>query len=222
MLGSVWGLVGVAGDVDFIIAKIEDPGWLKVILGSIIELPRWVNFGLIVIGLAFIYWDTRRNRTVPPAKPVGIPITLVATARESTRPIQRRVSSTANPDNRIAFDYSTHDGTVKVGSDHFAFTVNFSKASNAEIYVYRGGTVTAVARAKEIQSGDVIKFDNFDSSSRVYKVRLGEIALLRNTHGNYMQMKIVSIMDDSRGAPHDEVVFDYSINASGQSEFVAL
>lgn len=124
---------------------------------------------------------------------------------------------------RVTFDYSTNNGVVTVGQGDCRFGVHFSKASDTSIYVYRGaGGTRAVARIKGAVSGDIVRFQDHDSSSRVYSVNLGEHFLLENAKGCFMQGKIISIKDDSRGAPNDEVVFDYEINTEGTAEFAAL
>ncbi|MGH6660419.1 MAG: hypothetical protein ACREB6_02675, partial [Rhodospirillales bacterium] len=111
---------------------------------------------------------------------------------------------------------------VKVGTGEAVFDVHFSKASNTAIHLYRGGNVSRIARVKNANTGDVISFHEYDSTSRAYKLNIGDIGLLENANGYYLQIKIISIMDDSRGAPHDEVVFDYVTGSKGRSEFVAL
>lgn len=122
--------------------------------------------------------------------------------------------------NRIAFDYSTNDGAVIVGQGDDEFRVRFSKASNQAIYVYRGAAANNVARVKNKKTGEPIDFAQLDSSSSSYTIHLGEHFVLQNAKGHFLQARIVSIKDDSRGDDRDEVVFDYALHRT--EKFLAI
>jgi len=128
---------------------------------------------------------------------------------------------------RVTFDYSTNNSIVSVGDGDCRFRISFSKASNTAIYMYtqkhsRKTNIKRLARVKGAGAGSILRFENFDSSSDVYQIRLGEHFLAENNKGCFMQGKIISLKDDTRGADHDEVVFDFEINTQGNAEFAAL
>lgn len=123
----------------------------------------------------------------------------------------------------ISFDYSTNDGECVIGSGVKSFRVDLSKCSDSCIYVYTWGGTTKIARVKAPASGDVILFDNYDSTSRCYHIDTRDIALLRNSDNYYAQVYVEDIDDDTRGPAQDKVVFNYQINSvQNDRSFVAL
>ena len=73
--------------------------------------------------------------------------------------------------------------------------------------------VRQIARAKDVEVGDAISFDQFDSTSRQYSIGLGEVLLAKNDQGYTLAARINGIADDTRGADRDEVTLTYSIFA---------
>jgi hypothetical protein len=59
--GIKW-LITLGGDVDFIVSRSQEPGWVGAVIDTLISPPGWITLPLIVSGLALIYWDTRRSR----------------------------------------------------------------------------------------------------------------------------------------------------------------
>ncbi|NIF28903.1 hypothetical protein F3J44_21295 [Pantoea sp. Tr-811] len=110
----------------------------------------------------------------------------------------------------ICFDYSTQNGEIRIYSQKGQyFDLSFSKASNESIHIYSSHG-TRVARVKNAKSNQPLSFDAYDSTSRSYTVRTGEVFLARNLEGSVLAARIYSITDDSRGADSDEVTFGYS------------
>ncbi|MDE1152265.1 MAG: hypothetical protein PW788_06995 [Micavibrio sp.] len=122
-----------------------------------------------------------------------------------------------------SFDYSTNNGTYVVGCGERTFGIHFSKSDDSSIHLYNyDNTIDKVARVKNAVPGAVINFADVDSSSRVYTIEKGETFLLKNKEGYYMQARLRSVADDSRGAAADKVVFEYQINADKTGTFTAL
>ncbi|HAT3763349.1 TPA: hypothetical protein I8633_005183 [Citrobacter freundii] len=96
-----------------------------------------------------------------------------------------------------------------------AFNVRFSKASDTSIYVYNDGGSYQLARVKKSNRGDILEFDNYDSSSRVYNIRKGEVVLFRNMQGDVLAIRIINIKDDSRNDDQDLVQYIYTIYPNG-------
>jgi hypothetical protein len=107
------------------------------------------------------------------------------------------------------FDYSTNDGHVTVGERLSAFPLKFSKASNTAIHLYRSVGLTHIARVKGDALPPRISLSEFDSTSRSYKIHIGERFLARNTSGRLLIGRITKIQDDSRGDSKDWVTFKY-------------
>lgn len=121
------------------------------------------------------------------------------------------------------FEYSTNNGYVVVGGGDKTFGLRFTKASDTSIHVYTDHpSVERIARAKGAKSGEAIDFNDYDSSSRVYTIAEGETFLVKNRDGYYMQARIHSITDDSRGDAQDKVMFDYQINTDKSAQFTGL
>lgn len=78
-----WG-VSRGGDADFIISRIEDPGWVGDMIEFVTNPPAWSILPLILAGLGLIYPDFRRNRRSP------IAATASATTGAAPAPSQDR------------------------------------------------------------------------------------------------------------------------------------
>jgi hypothetical protein len=109
--------------------------------------------------------------------------------------------------NERTFDYSTNDGKITVSAGGHAFVLRFSKGDNTSIYLYKDGTnLVRIARVKSSQQTD------YDTSSRVSAIKLGEAFLAENTEGAILAGRIIDLKDDSRGDDHDEVRFTYELS----------
>jgi predicted nucleic acid-binding protein len=120
-----------------------------------------------------------------------------------------------------SFDYSTNDGMVDVAGKDTNFILKFSKATNESIHLYRDGNLARIGRIKAGKSGQRIRPESVETSSRVYTIQKGEYFLAQNTDGRLLAGKILNIADDTKGASHDEIVFLFSINSAGE-DTVAL
>jgi hypothetical protein len=180
--------------------------------------------GVIGVGIAAAFigaifmWKLITVPALMDREKIGLASTpLVARAR--SRPVPALVASNTGT---VSFDYSTNDGEVVVGEGRALFRLKFSKASDRSIHFYRGSGTVGIARVKQPIFKEKIAFSHFDSSSRSYELNTGDIGLAENEAGYFMQLRIREIADDSRGAPHDLVVFEYAINGDGAAEFSAL
>jgi hypothetical protein len=121
----------------------------------------------------------------------------------------------------VTFDYSNNNGRYFIGQDDLAFELDFSKSSNFNIQLYNDpNSIKTVAIAKNVKEIREIKDARlYDGSSRVRRPNINEIAVLQNVNGFYAAIKILSIMDDTRGSENDEVVFEYKIQTNGSPDF---
>jgi hypothetical protein len=63
VLQGIRSLLSVVSDVDFVVSKASDPGWLGVVWSFLMNVPVYVYLPLIGIGLALIWLDTRGARS---------------------------------------------------------------------------------------------------------------------------------------------------------------
>lgn len=128
---------------------------------------------------------------------------------------------------RVIFDYSTYNGKIIVGKDPQNFVLSFSKCSDSCIYMYssahkNGLNIKRLARIKDSVRQSFINISNHDSTSSSYTIRVNEHVILENSAGYFMQLRIISISDETRGGLKDEVVLDYEINTEKTGTFRAL
>jgi hypothetical protein len=118
----------------------------------------------------------------------------------------------------VTFDYSNNDGRFTIGEGHFLFETDWSKASDTSIYALRDPpSIDGLALVKDGRMADITDAGAYDYSSRHRKARIGQIVLWRNTNGIFAATKILAIADDSRGASHDELTFEFRILTEGTS-----
>src|SRR4051794_41031650 len=54
-------LITVGGDIDFVVSRSQEPGWVGQMIGWLIDPPGWTILPFMLFGFACIYWDTRRK-----------------------------------------------------------------------------------------------------------------------------------------------------------------
>ena len=122
------------------------------------------------------------------------------------------------------FDYSSYNGRYVIGNGTLEFETQWSKGSDTAIHLYNHpASIHGVALAPGCSSiSSVTKSEALDYTSRHRTVRLGGVAVLRNTAGFYAALHVTGIKDDSRGHPEDELRFRYAIQADGSDSFAAF
>jgi hypothetical protein len=119
-------------------------------------------------------------------------------------------SSNCSSNNERTFDYSTNDGRITVSIGGSMFVLRFSKRDKNSIYLYKDGTnLVSIARVKSSQPG---RIDDYDTSSRVYAIGLGEAFLAENNEGAVLAARVIDLKDDSSGDDRDEVRFTYELS----------
>jgi hypothetical protein len=147
---------------------------------------------------------------------IGIPL---LTVKESTAP-PPQVSSLSG---EATFDYSAFNGRFVIGSGPQQFETQWSKSSDINITLYNDPpSINGIAVAKgALRIADVADASICDFTSRARRVRIGEIAILRNVQGFYAAIHILDIKDDLRGADRDEVRILFVIQPDGSPSFSA-
>lgn len=123
----------------------------------------------------------------------------------------------------VTFDYGAYNGRYVIGSGSSAFETAWSKASDAAIHLCNDPAgIHGVALARGAAAIDQIEDASAcDFTSRSRKVKVGEIAILKNIHGFYAAVQIVHIDDDSRGSPSDSLTIRYAVLSTGETSFAA-
>jgi hypothetical protein len=110
-----------------------------------------------------------------------------------------------------------YDGKLIVGSGDASFSIQFSKGDDKRMHFYKTNDLRRIARIKDVGPGERISPENYDSSSNVYTIQIGELFLAENLQGDILIGRIIKIADDSRGADRDEVRFDYDVFRAGET-----
>lgn len=67
-------LIGRGGDLDFVISRWSDPGWVGAVLSFLLSPPPWMTIPLLIVGTALIAWDYFRHRNAAPALPTPLQV----------------------------------------------------------------------------------------------------------------------------------------------------
>ncbi|MDO5324491.1 MAG: DUF4062 domain-containing protein [Clostridia bacterium] len=128
-------------------------------------------------------------------------------SRIKSPPVIQRTYSNADISGSFTFDYSNNDGQYTIGSGKYAFATKWTKASDRAIYAYKDGAgIEGIARIKNCSDLKYAIEMKCDFSSRVRTPEIGDIIIWKNKYGHFAATRIVSILDDSRGADHDELM----------------
>jgi len=144
-------------------------------------------------------------------------------SRQKFIPSNEKYTSPAN-EGKVTFDYSNNNGKYFIGEAELMFELAFSKSSNDNIQLYNDPkSIKSVALVKDTDNIKFIKdARNYDSTSRVRRPNINQIAIIQNINGFYAAIKILSIKDDTRGYPNDEVTFEYIIQTNGTPNFTSI
>ena len=125
----------------------------------------------------------------------------------------------------VVLDYSNHNGRYLIGKHAVAFETRWSKASNVCIHVYNDPpSINGIALGLREWTAitQVVNAGSLDYSSRRRSPRVGQIVVFRNCGGFYAAARVLKIKDDSRGDDHDELRFEYAIQADGSDNFATF
>lgn len=60
-----------AGYYDFYVSHVKEPGWVSTMLDWFLNPPPWTLGPAIIVGLALIYWDSKRRQARLTLLPIG-------------------------------------------------------------------------------------------------------------------------------------------------------
>jgi hypothetical protein len=118
---------------------------------------------------------------------------------------------------KVAFDFRSHDGNFRIGSERMEFETKWSSSDDSSIHCYNyspsiRGVALADGAASIVEVGDAATLD-FTSSSRTPNV--GQFVVLQNTNGFYAALQIVEVQYKGW------LKFNYWILSDGTSDFAA-
>lgn len=114
----------------------------------------------------------------------------------------------------FTFDYSNNNGEFNIGEGEYLFTTKWSKASQRAIHALNyAPNIESIARIKAPCELTQELSGEYDFSSNCRTPNIGDVILWKNKNGKYAATKIISILDDTRGADHDELTCEYMIYA---------
>lgn len=124
------------------------------------------------------------------------------------------------------FDYTTNNGVHVIGSGELIFDTYWSRGSTTVIYTYNnlGDQVqnvetVAVAPLSSQLITDVTDASSYPTATYSQTVNEGQLAVMKNTFGNYAVLKVINVKDATRGDTIDELTFEYCILPYGQTKF---
>jgi hypothetical protein len=195
-------LINIGGNIDFVVSRSQDPGWVGQMIDWIIDPSGWAILPLIALGFACIYWDFRRK--LPRASTAGSAedkrpyLPTLPHARPAQLPTNYRRRS-----GKVTFDYSTYNGAVSVGAGEREFILVFSGGGSISIRLYTRryksvSNVEKLARVKDAAKNDRLEFRDYDSSSDYYLIGINERFLAENINGFFIQGKVISVKAEGR------------------------
>lgn len=122
----------------------------------------------------------------------------------------------------VAFDITLAAPRIAVGSGQHRFTLSFAASGSGSVYLSASSSIDGMVPHRGAQSGQPIRFDPQYSIRTFIGLNPGDYAVIRNTSGYFMQLKIVSVTSKDEGGTRDAVVFEYQINEGKWPGFSAL
>ncbi len=123
----------------------------------------------------------------------------------------------------VVFDIAREAPFIAVGSGQHRFTLNFAASGSGGVLLSASGDIDAMSPVRGAQAGQPIRFDAQYSVTTFLSLYPGDHAVIRNTLGYFMQLKIVSATSKGyEGDTQDAVIFEYQINEGKWPGFKAL
>ena len=111
----------------------------------------------------------------------------------------------------VSFDFTNNNGQYTIGSGEYEFCTSWSECGEDTIYGY-SDNVKMIGYASGIS--EIPKNNNFlefDFTSKIRQVTIGEVLLWLNENGKIAATLITNIAVKSRGAKENILAFDYKI-----------
>jgi hypothetical protein len=185
------------------------------IMGSLLIVPASLAVRLVRPSLAG--WG-HTSATAAVAFVATALFSLYASSDRS--PVQQGPESLAG---FVVFDIDRTVPFIAVGSGPHRFALNFAASGSGSVYLATSSGVDGMVPLRGAQTGQPIRFDPQYSIGTFIGLYPGDHAIIRNTGGYFMQLKIVSATSKGyEGGTRDAVVFEYQINEGKWPGFTAL
>ena len=99
----------------------------------------------------------------------------------------------------VAFDITLEAPRIAVGSGPHQFTLSFAASGSGSVYLSASSSIDGMVSHRGAQSGQPIRFDPQYSIRTFIGLNPGDYAVIRNTSGYFMQLKIVSVTSKDQG-----------------------
>lgn len=110
----------------------------------------------------------------------------------------------------VCFDYKRNSGSFIIGEGNYEFTTHWSECGYNSIYCYRDYVYRLGYNPKYKEFPSPNEFINFDFSSRVKSVNVGEVVILENNYHKFVALKVTKVVKKKEDINH-LLEFDYKI-----------
>ena len=109
-----------------------------------------------------------------------------------------------------SFDYKSNSGHYIIGEGDYQFITNWSECGHNSIYCYKDNIFRLGYNPKYKEFPSPEEFVNFNFSSRVRSVNVGEIVLLENRKHKFAAVKVTKVQNREEDSDH-LLEFEYKI-----------
>ena len=111
---------------------------------------------------------------------------------------------------KASFDYKKNSGSYIIGEGDYVFNTHWSECGNNSIYCYRDHVYRLGYNPHYNEFPSPNEFINFDFSSRIRSVNIGEIVILENSHHKFAALRILKVVRRNEDINH-LLEFEYKI-----------
>lgn len=124
--------------------------------------------------------------------------------------IEKATFCNSNMDGNVSFDYKKNNGLFIIGTADYSFTTKWSECGYNSIYCYNDKLKRIGYNPEYTQFPARNELSNFDYSSRVRSLKVGEIIILENTNNRFAAIKVLNVKKNDVDINH-LLEFDYKI-----------
>lgn len=110
----------------------------------------------------------------------------------------------------VCFDYKRNSGSFIIGEGNYEFITHWSECGHNSIYCYKDYIYRLGYNPKYKDFPYSDEFSDFDFSSRVKSVNVGEVVLLENNHNKFAALKVTKVARKNEDINH-LLEFEYKI-----------
>ncbi len=111
---------------------------------------------------------------------------------------RRHVIEASSPAHASTITINHNDGTYSIGEGEHRFKIHWSPHNEDTIYLYKVGERGHIALVTDAEAIDEIKDPSSYNESPKLVIGEGQMAVLRNGHGNWATVKIIKVEKEKR------------------------